>query len=313
MRRATFRRRLRVLAVFTAVLLLPAQTAFAWTVAGFGGANGAAAFLAADAAPAASVFAQTATVSWSVVTFAGSSTAATGYTVNRVWRGAGAGPNGEQNGDKEPATGACAGTIAGLSCTTSHPSGQTWSYTVTPQFAGWVGAESPESAPVRMPGPPSVTAIALTNSGTTGTANAGDSFTITFSELLDPQSICSGFNADPTVTQTATGLALDFAGNPNVISVTNGGTCQTSGLGTLQVGGNGNGRYTRGGQALQFTNSTLTWNPTERTITVTFGTTTNNTNTNVAAATAVYTPGALTGSGLAITPGPVNSASPQQF
>jgi hypothetical protein len=142
--------------------------------------------------------------------------------------------------------------------------------------------------------------------------NTGDQYVITFSSVLDAQSICAGFTTSTTDIQTATGLTFDFAGNPNVISITNTGTCGANGVGTIQVGGTGNGRYTQGGQSLATTNSTLTWNPTTRTITVTFGTIAGNTSTG-ATATAVYTPGALTGGGFAITAGPVNSATSQQF
>lgn len=309
-------RRSTVLMSTIALFMLPLQSAFAWTVAGSGNANSFAALLQADGSPSASVFSSNATVSWAAVTFTGSSTAATGYTVNRVWRGSGSGPNGQQNGDKEPAGGSCAGTVTALSCTSPHGPGQTWAYTITPLFAGWVGTESPESVPTTHPNAPTVSNITQTNSGTLGVVNAGDSFTISFSEVLDPQSICSGFTSDLSAAQTATGMTFDFAGNPNVITIDNDntGTCGTANLGTLQVGGRGNNRYTQGGQALRMDNSTLTWNPATRTITVTFGPVRAGDNTTTgAAATAVYTPGALTGSGLPIAPGPVSSATAQRF
>ncbi|MEX2533352.1 MAG: hypothetical protein WD360_05260 [Nitriliruptoraceae bacterium] len=312
---ATLRRRwLQIVSLTIAILMLQSQAAFAWTVPGAGTANTFATLLIADVAPSASVSAGTATVSWDAVALAGSATVATGYTINRVWRGAGAGPDGQADGDKEPAVGACAGTITALTCTTSHGVDQTWSYTLTPLYAGWIGTESPESTPVTQGPPPTVTAITQANAS--GELNAGDQFTITFSEVLDPQSICSDFNTSLSDTQIRTGLTLEFAGNPNVISVTNAGTCGTVGLGTLQVGGNGNGRYTKGGKGggvISAEGSTLTWNPTARTITVTFGTIVGNTNTGVAAATAVYTPGALTGNGFPIVAGPYNSANAEGF
>lgn len=306
------RRRLQVVLLTVAVLMLQSPAAFAWTVPSSGSANTFATLLSADAAPSASVSAGTATVSWSAVTLTGSATAATGYTINRVWRGAGAGPDAQAAGDKEPAVGACAGTIAALSCTTTHGINQTWSYTITPLYAGWVGTESPESTPVTQAPPPNVTAVTQTNTGTAGVVNMGDQFTITFDSVLDPQSICSGFSPSLSDTQTATGLTFDLAGNPNVIGISVAGTCGTAGLGTLQVGGTGNDRYTQGNQTLSAENSTMTWDPAARTITVTFGTIVGKTRTG-AAATAVYTPGALTGGGFPIVAGPYNSAANEQF
>lgn len=309
-------RRVTVLASTVALFMLPMQSAFAWTVAGSGNANSFAGILQADAAPSATVSAGEATVSWPAVTFTGSSTAATGYTVNRVWRGSESGPDGQEEGDKEPAAGTCAGTVTALSCTSPHGAGQTWAYTITPLFAGWIGTESPESAPVTPAAGPTVTSITQANSGTLGVVNASDSFTITFSEVLDPQSICSGFTSDSSAVQTATGMTFTFAGNPNVISITDAGTCGLKeNLGTLQVGGTGNNRYTAnaGGSTLVLSNSTLTWNPTSRTVTVTFGAVASGTATTGASAIAVYTPGALTAGGLPIESGPVESATEQRF
>lgn len=304
-------RRVTVLASTVALFMLPMQSAFAWTVAGSGNANSFAGILHADAAPSATVSAGEATVSWPAVTFAGSSTAATGYTVNRVWRGAESGPDGQEEGDKEPAGGTCAGTVTVLSCTSPHGTGQTWAYTITPLFAGWIGTESPESTPVTQADAPSVTNITLTNSGTLGQVNVGDSFTIEFSSALDPQSICSGFTSDASGVQTATGMKLIFNGTPNVISVSETGTCGTSNLGTLQVGGStGSTRYSQGNSIS--VNSTLAWNPAARTITVTFESIEGQTRTGVDAVTAVYTPGALTAGGIPIEPGTVNSTE-QRF
>jgi hypothetical protein len=308
------RRRMTVLLVAIALFMLPAQAAFAWTVPGTGGANSFAALLSANEAPVASVTSGTATVSWNAVTFTGSSTAATGYTVNRVWRSEDPGPGGLENGDKEAAQGSCAGVVTALSCTSQQVVGETWSYTITPLYAGWIGTESEESVPVTQAPAPEV--MAITQSNGNGTVESGDTFAITFSQVLDPKSICSTFTSDPSATQIATGLTLTFTGNPNVISITNDGTCGTNGVGTLQVGASGGGRYTPTGppsNSFTITNTTLTWDPTSKTITVTFGTIVGATTTGNAA-TAVYTPGALTGGGLPLVGGPTyNSATDQRF
>jgi hypothetical protein len=300
-----------VLLVAIALFMLPAQAAFAWTVPGAGGANSFAALLSANEAPSASVASGTATVSWNAVTFTGSSTAATGYTVNRVWRGDETGPDNVEDGDKEPAEGSCAGVVTGLSCTTPHSAGQTWSYTITPLYEGWTGTESAESTPITavVPVAPTVQSVSLFNNGTLGQVNNGDYFTITYSGVLDPQSICSDFTTDLSASQTATGMTFEFAGNPNVISITNNGTCGTSGLGTLQVGGNtGATRYSQQ-SAMSFA-GTLQWNPDTRTITVTFGALQSGTaRTGVPAADAVYTPGALSGDGLPIDATPFTATN----
>lgn len=312
MNAAPKRRPITVLLVAIALFMLPAQAAFSWTVPGSGEANSFAAVLSTNLGPSASVSAGTATVSWSPVTFSGSSTTATGYTVNRVWRDSTDGPNGQKDGDKESAGGSCAGIVTALTCTTSHGTGQTWAYTITPLFSGWTGIESPESALVTQAPAPTVISVALTNNGTEGQVNNGDQFTITYSGVLDPQSICSGFTTDLSASQSANGMTFEFAGNPNVISITNSGTCGTSGLGTLQVGGGtGATRYSQ--QSSMAFAGTMQWDPGTRTVIVTFGALQSGTaRAGVAAADAVYTPGALTGSGLPIDATPF-TATNQRF
>jgi len=292
------------------VLTSPAHAA--WIVPGPGGGIGTATQLATPSAPTASVVSGTATVSWSASGVIGTSFNASGYVVERVWRGTGSGPQGQEDGDIEATTGGCAGTVAALTCTTPHGTGETWAYVVSPRFASWSGARSPESSPIRMASTPTVTAIALIDAGTAGFVEAGDQIVLTFSEVLDAQSICGGFSTSMSDIQTATGMTFSFSGNPNVITVSASGTCGTNGFGSLQVGGTGNGRYTQGNQALSTPNSTLVWNPNNRTITVTFGSVSGRT-TSGASATVVLTPGALTASGLPISATPVNSATAQRF
>jgi hypothetical protein len=299
-----------VVLLLTVVMVSPASAA--WIVPGFGASMSSATSLATPSAPSASVASGTATITWSASGVIGASTNASGYVVQRVWRGSSTGPQGQEDGDVEATTGGCAGTVTALTCTTPHGTGETWSYRISPRLADWAGPFSAESDAVRMAATPTVTAIALINAGTLGTVEAGDQIVLTFSEVLDPTSVCSGFSSSATGTQTATGMTFSFAGNPNVITVSNSGTCGTSGFGSLQVGGTGNGRYTQGGQSLTTPNSTLTWNPANRTITVTFGSVSGNTGTG-ASATVVLTPGALTASGVPIAATPVSSATAQQF
>jgi len=292
------------------VLVSPAHAA--WIVPGLGGGMSSATLLATPSAPTASVLSGTATVSWSASGVIGTSFDASGYVVERIWRGTGPGPQGQEDGDIEATTGGCAGTVAALTCTTPHGSGETWAYRVSPRFQSWAGPRSAESTAIRMASTPTVTAIALTDAGTAGFVEAGDRIIVTFSEVLDPRSICSGFSTSTSSVQTATGMTFTFTGNPNVITVSASGTCGTNGFGSLQVGGTGNGRYTQGNQALSTPDSTLVWDPNGRTITVTFGSISGST-TSGAAATIVLTPGALTAGGLPIAATPVSSATAQRF
>jgi hypothetical protein len=88
------------------------------------------------------------------------------------------------------------------------------------------------------------------------------------------------------------------------------GTCGSSGFGSLAVGGTGGNRYTNSGLVLS--DSTLTWDPSARLLTVTLGALTDGTaRTGVPAANAVFTPGALSAGGLAIATG--FTAADQQF
>jgi len=301
-----------VIMLLSVVVAAPAQAA--WIVPGLGGGMSIAAQLATPSAPNASVSSGTATVSWSASGIIGTSFDASGYVVERIWRGMDPGPQGQLDGDIEATTGNCAGTVEALSCTTPHGSGETWAYRIAPRFASWTGSPSAESSAVTMAVAPTVTAIALVDAGTAGEVEAGDQIVLTFSEVLDAQSICSGFSSSATGLQTATGMTFTFtstAGNvANQITVTTAGTCGTNGFGSLRAGGTGPNRYTN--SSLTVADSTLVWNPTSRTITVTFGAASGDIR-NGSSAIAQYTPGALTASGLQIASTPVDSATAQRF
>jgi hypothetical protein len=278
-----------------------------WTTSGAGTGQGDATTVATAAGASADVFNQTATVTWAASGLVGTSEVATGYSVERVWRGEDPGPQGQVDGDSEPATGGCAGTVTALTCASPHASGETWSYRVIPHYAAWTGPAGDESAPLRMAAAPTVTSVALVNVGTINVVNSNDRIELTFSEELDPTSVCSGFDPSATGTQTATGMTFFFANanaqSQNVISVTAGGTCGTSGFGELQVGGTAGGRYTQGSGTFSVEGSTLSWDPATRRITVTFGTIVGRTSAGTAA-DAIYSPGALTADGLPIGVGP---------
>jgi hypothetical protein len=296
------------------VLVVMARPALAsWTATGTGTAQSNATLLATPASASANVFDQEATVTWGSSGLVGTSEAATSFSVERVWRGAEPGPQGQLDGDSEPAVGGCAGTIAALTCTTTHLSGHTWGYRVIPHYATWSGPAGAESAPLRMAEVPTVTSLTLVNTGILGQIDAGDRIEIVFSERLDATSVCSGFSASSSGAQTATGITFVISNaQPNVISIdpTTSGTCGSSGFGSLTAGGTGNNRYTNNG--LTATNSTLTWDPSSRSITVTLGTlATGTARTGVPSAESTYSPGALTADGLQIATG--FTAADQRF
>jgi hypothetical protein len=159
---------------------------------------------------------------------------------------------------------------------------------------------------------PEVVSVTLVNSATLGLADPGDQVVITFTDALDPASVCSTFT-DPSGPSTATGLTVSFNGNPNVVSITATGTCGTSGFGTIQVGGTGGNRYTQGNQALAFAGSTLTWDPVTRELRLTLGATITGTQTTGGAAIVVLSPGALTSGGVGLPAGTVASSTVQRF
>ena len=170
------------------------------------------------------------------------------------------------------------------------------------------GTSSPRTITVR----PEVVSVALLNSATVGLADPGDQVVVTFSDALDPASVCSTFS-DASLTSTATGLTVEFSGNPNVVSITASGTCGTSGFGTIQVGGTGNGRYTQGNQTLAFDASTLTWDPGTRELRLTLGTIVTGTARTGSAAIVVLDPGALTSGGVGLPAGTASSSTEQRF
>jgi hypothetical protein len=161
---------------------------------------------------------------------------------------------------------------------------------------------------------PEVVAVALEDVGTAGTADPGDRIIITLSDALDPWSVCSTFTST-TSPSTHSDLTLLFSGNPNIVTIDATGSCGTSGFGSIQVGGNGNNRYTATGAntTLSFAGSSITWDPGTLRITLTLGATQSGTATSGSSATAVHTPGMLTTDDVRVPSGTVSSATAQSF
>ncbi|MEY2567492.1 MAG: hypothetical protein QOE35_2021 [Actinomycetota bacterium] len=100
-------------------------------------------------------------------------------------------------------------------------------------------------------------------SGTAGTADTGDTATITFSEQLNAATFCSTWTNSGTQTLTNATVSLTNAGATDTLSVTSS-SC------TFNFGGLVVGDYVSA--TATFTSSTLTWDPTAKTLTVTLGT-----------------------------------------
>jgi hypothetical protein len=129
---------------------------------------------------------------------------------------------------------------------------------------------------------PTVTSAKLANgTGTAGKADQGDTATFIFSKQLNAASLCSTWTNSGTQTLTnVTATITNNAGNdPLTVS---SASC------TLNFGSNVVGDYTS--VTSTFTNSTITWNPSTNTLTITLGAqATGTTKTGVATKNQVYT------------------------
>lgn len=205
------RRHARIAGAMAAALVMtwggPAASAFWQTMSSNAGAARADS-IPAVAAPAASVAAGAATVSWSQGTTA-AGRPVTGYIVARYTSATG--------GTRVAAGGGCAGTITTLACTEASLPAGTWHYTVTPVLGAWAGVESARSggataADTTPPAVPTITAPAVINSVTvanvpvSGTAEAGSSVTVTIKDAGAAHTLSQ------TVVTTSSGewTAADF-------------------------------------------------------------------------------------------------------
>jgi hypothetical protein len=141
---------------------------------------------------------------------------------------------------------------------------------------------------------PGVSSMQLLNSatGTAGRLGQGDRAVITFSQPVNPQTLCSAWGtsgnqslgASDNVVATLTNVA-----NNDTLTVTSS-TC-TFNLGSIGLGNGGyttaNATFGSGAGA-----STITWTAATNTLTITLGATTSSTLATVASSAAVYTPAA---------------------
>jgi hypothetical protein len=116
-------------------------------------------------------------------------------------------------------------------------------------------------------------------SGTAGQIGAGDTITVTFSGPIDPSTVCSGWTGTGSQSASAGSVVTVSGGgsSDDVLKFTQGPTaCGTFRFGTIDLG---SGQYyvppSKGGGNLTFSGSTIAYDPTADTLTITLGTMTN--------------------------------------
>jgi len=193
------------------------------------------------------------------------------------------------------------GSVAGAPTPASVPSGGSATITVTVPAGTHtiyaVGSNgSTATAAITVNIAPQATGLTIANQSTLpGTPQQTDTLTISFSQKLAVTSVCSTWSGNDT-TQTLTGVTATIAtasGNAtrltaSVPSTSCGGTLH---LGTLTMS---RGFLPNGSPPpATFTNTTITWNPTTKTLVLTLGTLTAGTPTSGGTtATATYPPDA---------------------
>jgi hypothetical protein len=128
----------RIALIAAGALALAAPALGAWSAGAAGSGAAAARTMPAGNTPSGTPASGSVTLTWAASTFAGG-TAVPGYVIRRF-----------NNLSQAEATilPACAGIVAGTSCTESGVPIGTWRYTVTPAAGTWRGAESAQSAAV---------------------------------------------------------------------------------------------------------------------------------------------------------------------
>lgn len=134
------RLRIGALAVVALAACLQGTALAGWQSAAGGSGYSTASALSAGGTPTTTVSGRNVTVSWAA---GGGPVPISGYQVRRY----------DGSGQLQSIGAACAGTIAGLSCTEQAvPAGQ-WRYTVRPVNNKWLGVESGQSAAATVAGP----------------------------------------------------------------------------------------------------------------------------------------------------------------
>jgi len=183
------RRRSRSIVIAFVVAALtcvgPAALA-AWNKSGNGNGRSAAITMPAGNAPTSAVSNRNVTVSWAAVTMPGGG-AVDGYKVFRY----------NDAGTAFPASGSCAGVVAGVTCTEIAVTPGSWHYQVAPVYKLWQGAEGPASASA------TVSAPELNLTGSTNITSLPDTLNGTVSNYIPGQTLTMRLD-DPTSGQVLT-------------------------------------------------------------------------------------------------------------
>jgi hypothetical protein len=178
------------------------------------------------------------------------------------------------------------GTATGGTYTITTSTLTQGSHAITATATDAAGNVSPSSGSVTVTidtTVPTVTAAKLANGGaSSGKADTGDTATFTYSEQLNATTLCSTWTNSGAQTLTNVTATLTNAGTTDTLGVSSS-SC------TLNFGSDVLGDYVSA--TATFTNSTITWDPTAKTLTITLGTfSTGTLKTGVATAKQKYTP-----------------------
>ena len=141
---------------------------------------------------------------------------------------------------------------------------------------------------------PAPTNVVLANGGIAGTADSGDTLTVTYSEQLDATTFCSTWTNSGTQTLSNTSIRVQIANNStnDTLTITAvgsncGGTANFH-FGSVALGGNYVSTTRTFGSSLGA--SQITWDPSARTLTIKLGLASGAVSVGVSAGTPTYTP-----------------------
>jgi hypothetical protein len=219
------RRTLVPIALLIAVLGVPGIAFASWASPGTGSGSSRALVMPAGNAPTTSVLGRNVTVSWTASAFP-SGPNVNAYRIGRY--------NGALVSQTVGAS--CNGSIAALTCTEAAVPAGTWTYTVTPKQAGWLGAESSRSASVTVAaasfsitsGTP-VTSLPSTVSGPLSGYATGETLTFRLDDpnsgqLLAGSTVPGSIPANGTATASVTVPNGTSLGSHSIYAIGSGGT-----------------------------------------------------------------------------------------
>jgi len=164
-------------------------------------------------------------------------------------------------------SGTCSGTIATTSCTDTGLSGSTQYFYVVKAVIGtnWVGSQNTQFTGTTTSATLTATSLSINNGpNTQGKPDQGDTIVIVFSQAISTTSVCSTWS---TGTLTGLTVTMNKGNQTNNLSVAG---CTGMNFGTLVT--TASGYNTANGSNAGWTSSTMTWNSSTLTLTVTLGT-----------------------------------------